>query len=72
MVKEIKIVFPEISQISLGKINSYSAKDSMKVQTVVLYHADSKIDEPKLKAWMKEKMGEDVLVMKEAVPQSHP
>lgn len=49
---EIKILFPEISEISFGKLSNFAKKDSVKTATILLYKSDKNIDETKLKSWM--------------------
>lgn len=45
LIKEIGILFPEISEVSLGKMNNYYSNDSVSTSTVLLYKADKKTDE---------------------------
>lgn len=54
LMKEIKILFPQISNISLGKIEQYPSSDSTKIQLVLLYKQNEKIvnDSSKLKGWL--------------------
>ena len=54
LMKEIKILFPQISNISLGKIEQYPSTDSTKIQLVLLYKQNEKIvnDSSKLKGWL--------------------
>lgn len=40
LIKEIGILFPEISEVSLGKMNNYYSNDSVSTSTVLLYKAD--------------------------------
>lgn len=56
LIKEIGILFPEISEVSLGKMNNYYPNDSTAISTVVLYKSDKKIDEEKLKKWIAEQL----------------
>lgn len=58
LIKEIGILFPEISEVSLGKMNNYYSNDSVSTSTVLLYKADKKTDEDKLKKWIAEQLGE--------------
>lgn len=55
LMKEIQILFPEVKEIALGKLQNFYANDSSSVETAFLYHSDSKIDEVKLKAWLENK-----------------
>lgn len=54
LMKEIKILFPQISNISLGKIEQYPSTDSTRIQLVLLYRQNEKIvkDSSKLKGWL--------------------
>lgn len=54
LMKEIKILFPQISNISLGKIEQYPSTDGTKIQLVLLYKQNEKIvnDSSKLKGWL--------------------
>ncbi|MCP1994332.1 DUF389 domain-containing protein [Flavobacterium sp. HSC-61S13] len=54
--KEIEILFPEIEEISMGKINTYHANDSIIQSTLVLYKSHTKIDELKFETWLQAKI----------------
>ena len=56
LIKEIQILFPEVKEMAVGKLQNFYTKDSSSVETAFLYQADSKIDEPKLKAWLENKL----------------
>jgi len=58
LIKEIGILFPEISEVSLGKMDNYYPNDSVSTSTVLLYKANKKTDEDKLKRWIAEQLGE--------------
>lgn len=56
LINEVKILFPGISEISLGKMNgNYTKNDSTYQKTVVLYSADASVDEEKLNRWLASK-----------------
>lgn len=55
LVNEIKIIFPEIENISIGRINSYS-KDTSVLEDIVVYKSKKEIDREKLKKWLKTKL----------------
>ena len=56
LINEVKILFPGISEISLGKMNgNYTKNDSTYQKTVVLYSADPSVDEEKLNRWLASK-----------------
>ncbi|PUB34354.1 putative hydrophobic protein (TIGR00271 family) [Elizabethkingia sp. YR214] len=66
LIKEIGILFPEISEVSLGKMDNYYSNDSVSTSTVLLYKANKKTDEDKLKRWIVEQLGEtDLKLIKE-------
>lgn len=54
--EEIKILFPEITSVSLGTVSNYSKPDSVGLQKLLLYTADKPIDEDKMKTWMQKKL----------------
>lgn len=60
IVKEIKILFPEFSNISIGKITNYPDTDSAKISTVILYRSEKeeRDQETKLRLWMAEKLND--------------
>ncbi|UOU96871.1 DUF389 domain-containing protein [Chryseobacterium daecheongense] len=60
IVKEIKILFPEFSNIAIGKITNYPDTDSAKISTVILYRSEKeeRDQETKLKLWMAEKLND--------------
>lgn len=58
ILKELKILFPELKNVSIGKHLLNQNTDSTKVLTVVLYHIDNKkenIDTEKIKNWLNQK-----------------
>ena len=57
-LKEIAILFPELSNVSLGKHQVNTNTDSVKVITVFLYQIDNKInlDTNKLEKWLSQKL----------------
>ncbi|HAO06878.1 MAG TPA: hypothetical protein DCQ50_07795 [Chryseobacterium sp.] len=54
--KEIQILFPEVKEFAVGRLQNFYTKDSLSVETAFLYKADAKIDEDKLKAWLQNKL----------------
>lgn len=52
MIEEVQILFPEIDEISLGKINSFTKNDSTYQRTLILYASEDSVDEEKLKKWL--------------------
>ena len=63
LIKEIKILFPEVDEIAIGKIQNFYKPDSIGVETAVLYKADSKIDEQKLKLWLENKLKSNKIIL---------
>lgn len=63
LVKEIKILFPEVDEIAVGKIQNFYTLDSTGVETAFLYKTDSKIDEPKLKSWLENKLKSNKIIL---------
>lgn len=71
LTKEIKILFPEFYDISIGKVIDYPNTDSSKINTIILYEAetdntkDLQEKESKLKQWITEKKkGENVQIIR--------
>lgn len=56
MSNEIKILFPEIEQISYGLMNEFVSNDSVVNYKTIIYSSKSTIDEEKLKEWLKIKL----------------
>lgn len=56
ITKELRILFPSINDISIGKIEQHPNTDSTKIQFILLYQASQKLEEDKLKAWLVERL----------------
>jgi len=58
LLSELAILFPELQEVSLGKHQTNSNTDSLKVITVLLYQtADvKKLDTEKIKKWLSQKL----------------
>ncbi|WP_222167240.1 DUF389 domain-containing protein [Edaphocola aurantiacus] len=56
LTKELNILFPEITDISIGNIEQHPNTDSVTIQGVMLYKTDKPIDEVKLNTWLKERL----------------
>ncbi|OVE60682.1 DUF389 domain-containing protein [Chryseobacterium mucoviscidosis] len=54
--KEIQILFPEVKEFAVGRLQNFYTKDSLSVETAFLYKTDAKIDEDKLKVWLQNKL----------------
>lgn len=52
LIDEVQILFPEIEEISLGKINSFTKSDSTYQRMLVLYASEDEVDEEKLRQWL--------------------
>lgn len=50
---EVRLLFPEIDEISFGTVTDYRYKDSLKTIPIIVYRAEKQIDEAKLSEWMK-------------------
>lgn len=58
LVKELRILFPDIKDVAIGKLTNYSAADSTSLPIVCIYYTDVKIDESKLNNWLKERFND--------------
>ncbi len=56
ITKELRILFPSINDISIGKIEQHPNTDSTNIQFILLYQASQKLEEDKLKAWLAERL----------------
>lgn len=59
VVKELNVLFPELKDVSLGKIERYAGTDSTKVEWLVLYHLEKEAketDRTKIKNWLNERL----------------
>lgn len=66
LVKEMKILFPELRDIKLGKVEQYPGTDSVKIQMVVLYNSDNEQseNEAKVAKWLRERLKtKDILIL---------
>lgn len=62
LVRELNVLFPELKDVSLGKIEKFSGTDSPKVEWLVLYHLEKgtkEIDKSKMKKWLNERLNVD-------------
>lgn len=58
VVKELNILFPELKDVSLGKIKRSVGTDSTKIELLVIYHLNKGVKEPdktKIKNWLNER-----------------
>lgn len=61
--KEIKILFPEISEIAFAYATDYARKDSVVTRPLVLYSAKNTIDKTKLENWLKIQLQNDTIML---------
>ena len=62
LVKEINVLFPELKDVSLGKIEKYTGTDSMRIEWLVLYRLEKgakETDKTKIKKWLNERLKVD-------------
>lgn len=62
LVRELNVLFPELKDVSLGKIEKFAGTDSAKVEWLVLYHLEKgtkEIDKSKMKKWLNERLDVD-------------
>jgi len=59
LFKELKIIFPELQDIAIGKVKNLTANDSVFASILVVFDAKEPIDETKLKQWLSLKMNEN-------------
>lgn len=62
LVRELNVLFPELKDVSLGKIEKFAETDSAKVEWLVLYHLEKgtkEIDKSKMKKWLNERLQVD-------------
>lgn len=55
--KEIKILYPDMSGVSYGKIAQYPETDSARLQFVMIY-SGKKVNEIQLKSWLEKRLNE--------------
>lgn len=69
ILKELQVLFPELREVSLGKIEKYQGTDSARIDLLVLYHLDQrtkKIDQTKIEAWLHQRLDvRNVLLLQE-------
>lgn len=69
VVKELQILFPELKDVSLGKIEKYAGTDSAKLEWLVLYHLEKGtkvIDKLKIKDWLNHRLdADDTLILQD-------
>lgn len=66
LVRELNVLFPELKDVSLGKIEKFAGTDSAKVEWLVLYHLEKEtqeIDKSKMKKWLNERLDVDNILI---------
>ena len=61
LIQEITALFPQIKNISIGKINNYSENNNSTISTIILYKTDESINEQQLKNWLSTKLNDSEL-----------
>ena len=61
LIQEITTLFPQIKNISIGKINNYSENNNSTISTIILYKTDENINEQQLKNWLSTKLNDSQL-----------
>lgn len=59
LVKEINILFPELKDVTLGKIEKHTATDSAHIEWVMLYKLNNSLNKPdvvKIKNWLNKRL----------------
>lgn len=56
--KEVEILFPEIEELSMGKVKTYHTKDSVSTTTLILYKSATTTDKERLSNWLKTKLND--------------
>lgn len=59
LVKELNVLFPELIDVSIGKIEKYALTDSARIQWLVLYSLDDKskeVDRTKINNWLNQRL----------------
>lgn len=56
--KEVEILFPEIEELSIGKVQTYHTNDSISTTTLVVYKSITETDQEKLNSWLKTKLND--------------
>lgn len=64
LLNEMQILFPSVNNVILGNLEQFSGTDSVKLQTVMLYHVtESTTDTNKLEDWLKERLKTNNLIL---------
>lgn len=63
LIKELNILFPSIRNVSIGKIEQFPNTDSANMQLVLLYRSAQKLEEQRVRDWLKQRLNIQNLVM---------
>lgn len=61
--KEVKILFPEIKDITFATATDYAKKDSVQMYPVVIYSSEKPLDTQKLEQWLKMQFNNEHLII---------
>lgn len=65
LISEVRILFPEMENISVGKMQDFVSKDSVVLKTYLIYKSTKKIDEEKLKRYLENRLKvKDLMLLK--------
>lgn len=59
VIRELHVLFPELKNVALGKVEKFTATDSAKLEWIVLYRLEKntkQIDQDKIKNWLNERL----------------
>lgn len=63
LVKEMKILFPELRDVILGKVEQHSGTDSVRINYLFLYGSRVNTDTTKLRKWLSERLQTRQLIL---------
>ncbi|WP_461791749.1 DUF389 domain-containing protein [Pedobacter sp.] len=63
LVREMGILFPNLEDITLGKVERYPATDSVRISFLLLYSSPPKTDTTKIRAWLSERLQTKELIL---------
>lgn len=75
LVKEVNVLFPELKEVSFGKIEKNIGTDTAKIEWLMLYHLDNKnttptTDKEKVKQWLNQRLGiKNILLLEDSVKE---
>lgn len=69
VLKELQVLFPELEEVSFGKIEKYPGTDSARIDLLVLYHLahrTKRIDQAKIEKWLSQRLDvQHILLLQE-------